>query len=242
MKNEVRMLFEDDALLIVEKPAGMLSIPERFDPQKDNLLGRLRQQYGQVMVVHRLDRETSGLICFARTEAAHRHLSMQFTNREVDKYYITLVDGRPVPPQGIIDKPIGPHPSIGGKMTVTPNGKPALTLYRVLDTYRNFSLVEANIKTGRTHQIRVHFSSIGHPLAVDPLYGKRECLMLSEIKLRGYHLGKFEEERPLIQRLTLHAWRLGLIHPVTETRIEVESPFPKDFNALLRQLDKWGRK
>jgi len=242
MKNEVRILFEDDALLIADKPSGMLSIPERFDPLKDNLLGRLRQQYGQVMVVHRLDRETSGLICFARTEAAHRHLSMQFTGRQVDKYYVALVDGRPAPPSGTIDKPIGPHPSIGGKMAVTPNGKAALTLYRVLDTYRNFSLVEANIKTGRTHQIRVHFSSIGHPLAVDPLYGKRNCLMLSEIKLRNFHLGKFEEEKPLMQRLTLHAWRLGFIHPVSEVWIEVESPLPKDFNALLRQLDKWGRK
>ena len=100
MKNEVRILFEDDALLIADKPSGMLSIPERFDPLKDNLLGRLRQQYGQVMVVHRLDRETSGLICFARTEAAHRHLSMQFTGRQVDKYYVALVDGRPAPPSG----------------------------------------------------------------------------------------------------------------------------------------------
>ncbi len=242
MKNDVHILFEDASLLVVEKPPGMLSIPERFDPLKENLLGKLRETYGQVLVVHRLDRETSGLMCFARTEEAHRNLSIQFTERQVDKYYMALVDGRPLPPTGTIDKPIGPHPSIAGKMAISPMGKPALTLYRVLDTYRSFSLVEANIKTGRTHQIRVHLSSIGHPLAVDPLYGKRAFLLLSEIKLRNFHLGKYAEERPLIQRLTLHAWRLGLRHPVNGERLEVESPLPKDFRALLSQLDKWGRK
>lgn len=242
MKNDVHILFEDASLLVVEKPPGMLSIPERFDPLKENLLGKLRQIYGQVLVVHRLDRETSGLMCFARTEEAHRNLSIQFTERQVDKYYLALVDGRPLPPTGTIDKPIGPHPSIAGKMAISPLGKPALTLYRVLDTYRSFSLVEANIKTGRTHQIRVHLNSIGHPLAVDPLYGKRAFLLLSEIKLRNFHLGKYAEEKPLIQRLTLHAWRLGLNHPVHGERLEVESPLPKDFRALLSQLDKWGRK
>lgn len=242
MKNDVQILFQDEALIVVEKPPGMLSIPERFDPLKDNLLSRLRQIYGQVFVVHRLDRETSGLMCFARKEEAHRNLSIQFTERQVDKYYLALVDGRPIPPSGIIDKPIGPHASIAGKMAITPTGKPAITLYQVLDTYRNFSLVQANIKTGRTHQIRVHFSSIGHPLAVDPLYGKREFLLLSEIKLRNFRIGKYAEEKPLIHRLTLHAWKLGLTHPVSGERLEVESPLPKDFRALLSQLDKWGRK
>ena len=242
MKDEVNILYEDEALIVAEKPPGMLSIPDRFDPLKDNLLGRLKQSHGQIFVVHRLDRETSGLICFARTEEAHRNLSIQFTERLVDKYYLALVDGRPLPPSGTIDKPIGPHSSIAGKMAISPLGKPAITLYRVLDTYRNFSLVEANIKTGRTHQIRVHFSSIGHPLAVDPLYGKREFLLLSEIKLRNFHLGKYAEEKPLVQRLTLHAWRLGFSHPVSGERVEVESPLPKDFKALLHQLDKWGRK
>jgi len=242
MKDEVNILYEDKAVIVAEKPPGMLSIPDRFDPLKDNLLGRLKQSHGQIFVVHRLDRETSGLICFARTEEAHRNLSIQFTERLVDKFYLALVDGRPLPPSGTIDKPIGPHPSVAGKMASSPLGKPALTLYRVLDTYRNFSLVEANIKTGRTHQIRVHFSSIGHPLAVDPLYGKREFLLLSEIKLRNFHLGKYAEEKPLVQRLTLHAWRLGFSHPVSGERVEVESPLPKDFKALLHQLDKWGRK
>lgn len=241
MKTGLNILFEDEALIVVEKPPGVLSIPDRFDAHKENLLGMLQERLEQIFVVHRLDRETSGLICFAKTEEAHRHLSMQFAEREVDKYYLALVDGRPVPPSGSIDKPIAPHPGIAGKMMVHAQGKPALTLYQVLDTYRSFSLVEANIKTGRTHQIRVHMSSIGHPLAVDPMYGKRDALLLSEIKLHNFRIGKFSEERPLMNRLTLHALRLGFTHPLTQERIEVESTLPKDFRALLNQLDKWGR-
>lgn len=126
-------------------------------------------------------------------------------------------------------------------MSINKQGKYALTLYQVTDTFKAFSLVEANIKTGRTHQVRIHLSSIGHPLAVDPVYGKRDALYLSEIKLRNFRTAKLEEERPIMSRLTLHALRLGLEHPETGARVEVESPLPKDFKALLNQLDKWGR-
>lgn len=229
-------------MVIVEKPAGVLTIPDRFDATKPNLLGMLQEAYGAIWVVHRLDRETSGIICFARTEEAHRHLNLQFSERRVDKIYLALVDGRPTPPQGTIEKPIGPHPSIPGKMTISRTGKYALTHYTVVDTFKSFSLVEANIKTGRTHQVRVHLSSIGHPLAVDPVYGKRDALFLSEIKLRRFRTGNsLEEPRPLMNRLTLHALRLGVEHPETGQRVEVESPLPKDFRALINQLDKWGR-
>lgn len=241
MKATLQLLYNDDCMVVVEKPAGVLTIPDRFDPSKPNLLAMLQEQFGQIWVVHRLDRETSGLICFAKNEAAHRHLNIQFSERRVDKIYLALVDGRPNPPSGAIEKSIAPHPSIAGKMSINKQGKYALTLYQVTDTFKSFSLVEANIKTGRTHQVRIHLSSIGHPLAVDPVYGKRDALFLSEIKLRNFRTAKLEEERPIMSRLTLHALRLGLEHPETGARVEVESPLPKDFKALLKQLDKWGR-
>ncbi len=241
MKPGLNLLYDDADLLVVEKPAGVLTIPDRFDSSKPNLLNMLQEAFGEIWVVHRLDKETSGLVCFAKNEEAHRHLNLQFGDRTVDKIYLALVDGRPTPPSGSIEQPIAPHPGIAGKMTIHKHGKYALTLYRVVDTFRNFSLVEANIKTGRTHQIRVHLSSIGHPLAVDPLYGKRQALYLSEIKLRNFRTGKEESERPLMQRLTLHALNLGVTHPRTGERVVVESPLPKDFRAMLNQLDKWGR-
>jgi 23S rRNA pseudouridine1911/1915/1917 synthase len=241
-KTAPAILHADEDLIVVEKPAGMLSIPDRFDLEKPNLLHYLQAEYGQVMVVHRIDRETSGILVFARNEDAHRHLNQQFLDRTVEKIYLALVDGKPQPPVGEINQPIGPHPSHAGKMMINYKGKQALTLYRVSDTFKAYSLVEADIKTGRQHQIRVHFASIGHPLVVDPLYGKREAFFLSEAKMRNFHLAKKEEaERPLMSRLTLHSHQLVITHPRTEERLSFSAALPKDFKALLAQLDKWGR-
>jgi len=236
----IELIYEDEDFVIVNKPAGMLTIPDRFVPEKENLSNLLSDLMGPVWVVHRLDRETSGMLCFARNENAHRHLNEQFSNRTVDKVYSVLVEGRPLPPEGAIDKGIAPHPSIPGKMIASAQGKPSLTLYRVVDTFKAFSLVDANIKTGRTHQIRVHFASIGHPLTVDPLYGKRDAFFLSEVK-QNYNKSKREIERPIMERLTLHAARLSLDHPSTGERLTFQCDPPKDFRALLNQLGKWGR-
>lgn len=233
------ILYRDQDLIVLNKPPGVLSIPDRFVPDKPNLLHQLRKELGEVWVVHRLDRETSGVICFALNAKAHRHLSLQFEERRVEKYYWAVVDGLLPDKQGVIDRPIGAHPGISGKMIISAQGKPALTHYRVLAAYQFFSLVEADIRTGRTHQIRVHFESLGHPLVVDELYGKREALNLSEIKRRNFRLGKNEEERPLFRRLSLHARRLVVESPGSGDRVEVEAPLPKDFRAMLRQMEKW---
>jgi len=234
------LIYEDDALLVVNKPAGMLTIPDRFG-NKDSLQGALERKYGKVFVVHRLDRETSGVICFARTEAAHRHLSIQFEHHTTDKFYLALLDGALHHDEGEIDKPIGEHPTVSGKMTVTNSGKPSLTFYRALERFKRFTLVEALIKTGRMHQIRVHFQSIGYPLAVDALYGRRTAFYLSEIKGKSYKSGKYtEEERPMMERTSLHSSRLRLDHPVTGERMEFKAELPKDFAAVLNQLRKWG--
>lgn len=233
-------LFEDEHILVVNKPAGLLTIPDRFG-NKDSLQAALERHYGKVFVVHRLDRETSGVLCFARSEAAHRHLSMQFEQHTVDKYYHVLLDGVLHHEEGEIDKPIGEHPTIAGKMAIVPRGKPSLTFYRLLERFQRFTLVEALLKTGRTHQIRIHFQSIGYPLAIDPLYGRRSALYLSEIKGKSYKSGKYsEEERPLMDRTSLHASRLRIDHPETGERMEFTAELPKDFQAILNQLRKWG--
>ncbi|MCO6478138.1 MAG: RluA family pseudouridine synthase [Phaeodactylibacter sp.] len=235
------ILYEDEHLIVANKPPGLLSIPDRFAPEKPNLLALLTHEYSKVWTVHRIDRETSGLICFARNEEAHRHLSLQFENRTVEKTYLALLDGISIPDEGTIDRPITESHKEVGKMTVAKKGKEAVTHYQVAERFRQFTLAEVRIETGRTHQIRVHFESIGHPLAVDSLYGRREAFFLSEVKQKGYHLGREKEERPLMSRLPLHAWKLALDHPRTEERMEFEAPLPKDFAAVLKQLRKWGK-
>lgn len=234
------LIYEDDQILIVTKPAGLLTIPDRAGNQ-NSLVTALQSKYGKVFIVHRLDRETSGILCFARNEAAHRHLSMQMEHHTADKFYLALLDGVLHHEEGEIDKPIGEHHYIPGKMAVTNSGKASLTFYRAVERFQRFTLVEAQIKTGRTHQIRVHFQSIGYPLAIDALYGRREQFLLSEIKGKKYKSGKFtEEERPLMERTSLHAARLRLQHPVTGEMMEFTSELPKDFAAMLNQLRKWG--
>ena len=235
------LIHEDADLLIVNKPAGLLTIPDRINPDKPNLVRALQRKYEKVMVVHRLDRETSGILCFARNEAAHRHLSIQFEKHTVDKFYHALLDGVLHHDEGSVDKPIGEHPVVPGKMHVSNSGKPSLTFYRAIERFNRFTLAEILIKTGRTHQIRVHMQSVGYPLAIDALYGRRSELLLSEIKGKGFRLGKFsEEERPIMSRSALHASRLRVDHPTTGERMEFNTEFPKDFAALLSQLRKWN--
>jgi 23S rRNA pseudouridine1911/1915/1917 synthase len=236
----LQTIYEDTALVIAEKPAFMLSIPDRFSPEKENLLDLLREGREEVYTVHRLDRETSGIILFAKTREAHRDLSIQFEKREVSKKYLALVDGAVMDEEGRIEQPIGESQSHPGKMEITKRGKPSLTLYKVLERFKGYTLVEADIQTGRTHQIRVHFAAIGHPLTVDSLYGQREAFFLSEIKGKKFQLGKFQEERPLMTRTTLHAWRLQFRHPESGEMMDIQSELPKDFAALLNQLRKWA--
>ncbi len=240
-KESLEVVYEDEELVVLHKPAGLLSIPDRFDLEKPNVYHLLGQQHENIFIVHRLDRETSGLICFAKNEVAHKHLSEQFFNHSVDKIYLALVDGHPEPASGRIDKPIGRHPVIPGKMIIQRRGKASITDYEVVDTFKNYSLAEANIKTGRTHQIRVHFESIGCPLAVDAVYGRKDAFFLSAVKLRKYKKSREEEERPLMSRTTLHAFKLRIDHPVTGERLKLEAPLPKDFRAVLQQLRKWGK-
>ncbi len=240
MKKSIEILFEDENYVVVNKPGGLLSIPDRFDTTIPNVLQELRKQYNQILTVHRIDRYTSGALCFAKNELSHRHLSMQFENHTVEKTYLALVHGR-TPEQGEINYRIFEDPRKPGRMDCSPTfGKPALTRFKTITSFdSDFSWVEVYPETGRTHQIRVHMLAIGHPLAVDELYGNPDGLFLSAIK-RKYKQGKFtDEEKPLIDRLTLHASKIIFKNVHDEKLITVEAPLPKDLSAVLKQLSKW---
>ncbi len=240
MKTTVDILFEDESLIAVYKPAGMLSIPDRYKPDLPNLQKWLEERYETIFTVHRLDKGTSGVLCFAKTAEAHRSLSLQFENRTVRKIYHAITDGFPPEESGTIDRPLAAHPGKPGLMVVHAKGKPSVTHYQVLKRYRNHALLSLELETGRTHQIRVHLAEIGCPLLVDPQYGKQEAFFLSSVKARRCQPNRRQEERPLMDRLTLHAAELTIVHPETQENKTFKAPYPKDFRAVLNQLDKWG--
>jgi 23S rRNA pseudouridine1911/1915/1917 synthase len=231
------ILFENDDFTALDKPAGLLSIPDR-EGKDPSLKSFLKERYGNIFTVHRLDRETSGVIIFAKNEAAHKYLSTVFENRSVEKIYQGIVQGTPPQQKETIDLPIMEHPTKPGVMVINRRGKAALTDYEVKETIGPYSLLQFRIHTGRTHQIRVHMQSIGHPIACDNLYGDGQPIFLSNIK-RNFKLSKTEEtERPLLARLALHSQSLKFTDASGETRT-IEAPLPKDLRALLNQLHKW---
>ncbi|NRB62064.1 MAG: RluA family pseudouridine synthase [Saprospiraceae bacterium] len=235
----VSILYQDDDMVIVNKPARLLSIPDRFKPDLPNLQHILREQFQAIYTVHRLDRDTSGIMCFAKNEQAHKHLSEQFESRTIKKTYLAFTEGYPPEESGLIDQPIAANPGKPGRMMVHSKGKPSQTGYTVKERFKHHAILEIQLHTGRTHQIRVHLAYIGSPLLVDPVYGKRDSFFLSSIKGKKYHQGKSKEERPLVTRLTLHASELWCIHPSTQEKMHWKAEMPKDLSALQRQFSKW---
>lgn len=237
------ILHQDEHLIVVNKPANLLSVPDRYDPDIPNLTGLLGRKFGDPIIpVHRLDKPTSGVIIFARTAEAHKELNRQFAEREVDKVYHAIVEGQPGEEEIEVDEPIANNPGQSGKMMVSNRGKYAFSIFKQMETFgHQFSLVGVQIFTGRTHQVRVHLAYAGYPLMVDPFYGKRTEFKLSEIKGRRYNLGREKEERPLLSRVPLHAARLAFDHPATGERSTFEAPLPKDMRATINQLRKLGK-
>jgi RluA family pseudouridine synthase len=231
------ILFDDEYLLAVDKPAGIAVIPERFAPPGESLIERLRERDPDLLVVHRLDRDTSGAVLFARTPEVHQRLNTAFETGQVDKLYLALVEGAPLWEEETIDLPIRTNADRRHRSVIDPGrGKPSSTAYRVVERLGPFTLVEARPATGRTHQIRVHLAAAGSSCACDPLYGSGEPILLSRIK-RGYKQGA-REERPLLARLGLHAHRLRFNHPALGHPVEIESPLPRDLSAAVNQLRK----
>jgi 23S rRNA pseudouridine1911/1915/1917 synthase len=238
IKTEDITIVENDELIVLNKPAGLLSIPDR-EGKDISLKKMLQEKYGAIFTVHRLDRGTSGLIVFAKTEAAHKSLSQQFEERETEKIYTGLVLGSPAEKKGTIDAPIAEHPNKKGTMIIHRKGKPSITDFEVLEDFGIFSWMKFRIHTGRTHQIRVHTKHIGHPIACDDVYGDGKPVLLSSIKHRYKISTKEEEEKPLLNRLALHAQSLKFTFD--KEKLEAEAPLPKDLKALLNQLRKWKK-
>lgn len=237
---KIETIYEDDDLLIVNKPAGVLVLPDRFNAELPSLHRLLEAQTGQkIWIVHRLDRDTSGVICFAKNEVAHRYLSILFQERGVNKFYAGLVNGIVTPPQGRIENYMAEHPAQNGKMIVARKGKLAVTDYKVVEQWPLYALMQFQIHTGRTHQIRVHMQSIGHPLIADELYGDGKPFFLSTIKRKYRMSEKDEEEKPLLSRLALHAYRLEFAKE-DGTEIVAEAALPRDMAACVKQLNKWA--
>jgi 23S rRNA pseudouridine1911/1915/1917 synthase len=224
---KLRIVYEDNDLLVVDKPAGMAVHPSpghsegtlvhallAHSPELSTVGGE-----GRPGIVHRLDKDTSGLIIVAKNDDAHLALAKQLKDRRVEKTYVALVEGRVEPSEGTIDAPIARHPAHRQRMAVVAGGRASRTRYRVLRVIGGYSLLELHPETGRTHQLRVHLASIGHPVAGDRVYGRSTR----------------DEAFP---RQLLHAQRLGFAHPRTGARIEVEAELPEDLKAAITRLEE----
>jgi 23S rRNA pseudouridine1911/1915/1917 synthase len=248
---DLDLLWSDNDYVAVAKPAGLATIPGRAET--DSVLECLGRQLGlpvtgsddpRLRIVHRLDKETSGVLLLAKSREAQRHVSRQFQENSVEKEYLALVSGRPATESGAIDAPLARHPTHPQRMALARHGgRPASTLWKIEQSYRDYTLLRVFPRTGKTHQIRVHLKHIGLPLAIDPLYNPRPPgtptgLRLSSFK-RGYRPIAGESERPLIDRLTLHAERLKFVARAGET-IQLSAPIPKDLRAAINQLRRYG--
>jgi 23S rRNA pseudouridine1911/1915/1917 synthase len=241
------LLWQNQNFVAIAKPSGLASIPGRGE--KTSAFPELAKQLNlphrgetdpRLRLVHRIDKDTSGLLLFAKNREAQRHISHQFQNNQVNKEYLALVAGRPDSDEGEIDSPIARHPAKPTLMAVSKHGRPARTQWRIEERLGPYTLLRVYPKTGKTHQIRVHLKSIHLPLAIDLLYNPAAppALMLSSFK-RNYQRTS-EPERPLIARLTLHAEKLAFKN-LDGSPIELTAPLPKDFRATLAQLRKHSR-
>ncbi len=297
MRHSFTLQYCDDDILVVEKPAGLLSVPDRYEPEVPALVVELRKALAaglalpkgyakgiepaapteapeaaeapaiptaataedeaepaaeagaadpargaELLVVHRLDKDTSGLLIFARNAEAHRRLNGAFGTGAVKKTYRAIVKGSPAWEETSCDLPLHVDGDRRHRTVIDGHhGKESKTAFTVLERYRGgggfaAALVEAKPETGRTHQIRVHLSALGHACLCDPLYGDGQPLLLSKVK--GKWKGDEWSERPLLSRTALHAFSLEFAHPMTGVRLRFEAPEPKDFRATRVQLEK----
>lgn len=218
------ILFEDDCILVLNKPAGLVTHPAAGHTN-DTLVNALLFRYPAIAaldaerpgIVHRLDRDTSGVMVVAKTAAAQKDLQAQFKARTVEKIYLALVHGVPGTPQGIIDVPLGRHPQQRQKFAARADGKPARTRYTVAETFAEYSLLRITLETGRTHQIRVHLAWLGYPVAGDTVYGHKK-------------------NRLGLPRQFLHAHQLAFAHPLTGEKMRFTAPLPPALASVLEIL------
>ena len=211
----MKIIYEDQTLIVLDKPAGLSVLPDGWEQDSQYLVKMLEEKYGKVFIVHRLDKITSGVMVFARAGESHRTLNIQFENHEAQKTYHAILEGNPKWEEKVAKHPL--RANVGHKhrtMVDDKRGKPSETRFRVIKRYEHAVLVEAKPKTGRTHQIRVHAYALGHPLVEDILYGSRD---------------RYGIARPM-----LHAQSLSFLHPATQERLKFSAPRPADFEEALK--------
>lgn len=231
-------IYSDNDIVVLNKRSGLLIAADRYNPEEPRLDLIAEKEFGKLYAVHRIDKDTSGIIIYARNPEAHKNLSLQFEKRLVDKTYHCLVHGHPVWETLHVTIPLLPDGDAKHRTTANKKiGKPSVTDFRVVGNCGQFSWIEAKPKTGRTHQIRVHLAENGFSIVCDPLYsGNQKPIRLSEIK-RNWH-GDEYEERPLLNRLALHAYKITFVHPTTNEQVTFTAPYPKDMDSTRKQFAK----
>ncbi len=241
--HKLNILFEDDCIIAVNKPAGLLSIPDRYDNTLPSVSGILRQNYEKIFIIHRLDFGTTGILLFAKTPEAHAFLNNQFASHTIRKIYTAVASGVIHDDEMEIDIPLLQNPGRKDGVIPSSRGKASLTVIKVIRRFKNATLIQAQLKTGRLHQLRAHTAAIGNPLIADGMYGSASEFMLSSIK-RKFNLKKNTCEIPIISRPALHATEIEFIHPNPDYEkklINISAPLPKDLSALIQVLEKYAQ-
>lgn len=232
------VIYSDEDIVVLNKRSGILIAADRYNPEAPRLDLLAEKEFGKLYAVHRIDKDTSGLIVYARNLEAQRNISMQFENRKVNKVYHALVYGHPLWEDLTVNLALQPdgdarHRTVANKKY----GKPSVTDFHLMGIYGPYSWIEARPKTGRTHQIRVHLAENGLSIVCDPLYsGNQKPIRLSEFKKKWN--GDEFEERPLLSRLALHAYSIEFIHPKSGETVSFTANYPKDMEATRKQLEK----
>lgn len=224
---------------MINKAAGILTVPDRYDPSIPSLDKILNDRFGKVFTAHRLDKDTSGIMVYGMNAETHKYLSGLFQENKIEKIYHLIISGNLADDEVEIDIPIMANPAKKGTSIPSVRGKESLTKLKVIERFRHSTYVKCKLITGRHHQIRVHTSAVGHPLLVDNIYGQNNEFFVSSVK-RRFKLKKNSSEEPIIARLTMHAFSLEFIHPSSNTKVYFEAPYPKDFKAALQVLRKYS--
>ncbi|MEM7230316.1 MAG: RluA family pseudouridine synthase [Planctomycetota bacterium] len=246
----ISIIFEDEHMIVINKDDDIIVHPARgnqsgtiinalafhFQHRSDGALSSVGEEHARPGVVHRLDRHTTGVMVAAKSDTAHWRLGKQFEERTTDKRYLAVVHGCMEPAADVIDLPLGKHPTAREKYAVRwdDTGKPSVTLYRVREMYEQFTLVELELKSGRTHQIRVHLSHLGYPIAGDDMYGGRHLTVRDLVGPRG--LGELAPSTTILARQALHAARLGVTHPISNEPMVFEAPLHDDMRRFVEIL------